>query len=223
MKKFVRLLSAVSLFAFATSCEQELYDKGDSEYSLMRADFVEAFVDNDKQVGYVVTDDDERLQLTAPYTAQWIQRSDTTYRAVLYYNKVGEKAEAIALSRVSTTQIRKPGEFKSGDKTDPLGMESVWLSGNRKYLNLCLILKTGAVEDEKVTQTLGIIGDTIVADDGGRRTYQLRVFHNQGGVPEYYSQRVYFSVPLEELEVDSLRLSINTYKGVVSKGFRLSR
>ncbi len=78
MKKFVRLLSAVSLFAFATSCEQELYDKGDSEYSLMRADFVEAFVDNDKQVGYVVTDDDERLQLTAPYTAQWIQRPDTT-------------------------------------------------------------------------------------------------------------------------------------------------
>jgi hypothetical protein len=223
MKKIIRLLSAVSLFAFVTSCEQDLYDKGDSEYSLMRADFVEAFVGNDKQVGYVVTDDDVRLQLTTPYTAQWIQRSDTTYRAVLYYNKVGEKAEAIALSRVSTTQIRKPGEFKSGDKTDPLGMASVWLSGNKKYLNLCLILKTGAVEDDKVTQTLGIIGDTIVADEGGRRTYQLRVFHNQGDVPEYYSQRVYFSVPLDALEVDSLQLSINTYKGVVSKGFQLSR
>ena len=111
----------------------------------------------------------------------------------------------------------------SGVKTDPLGLESVWLAGNRKYLNMCLILKTGAVEDNKVVQTLGIIGDTIVADDGGRRTYQLRVFHNQGDVPEYYSQRVYFSVPLGEFDVDSLQLSVNTYNGVVSKGFRLSR
>ena len=223
MKKIIRLLSVVSLFAFVTSCEQDVYDKGDSEYSLMRADFVEAFVDNDKQVEYVVTDDDERLQLVTPYTAQWIQRPDTTYRAVLYYNKVGVKAESLALSKVSTARIRKPGEFMSGVKTDPLGLESVWLAGNRKYLNMCLILKTGAVEDNKVVQTLGIIGDTIVADDGGRRTYQLRVFHNQGDVPEYYSQRVYFSVPLGEFDVDSLQLSVNTYNGVVSKGFRLSR
>ena len=223
MKKIIRLLSAVSLFVFATSCEQELYDRGDSEYSLMRADFVEAFVDNNKQVEYVVTDDNDRLQLVTPYAAQWIQRADTTYRAVLYYNNVRGKAEVLGLSKVSTAQIRKPREFKSGVKTDPLGMESVWLSGNRKYLNLCLILKTGAVDDENTVQTLGIIGDSIVADPDGRRTYQLRVFHNQGDVPEYYSQRVYFSVPVSGLEVDSLQLSINTYKGVVSKGFRLSR
>ena len=223
MKKIIRLLSAVSLFVFATSCEQELYDRGDSEYSLMRADFVEAYVDNNKQVEYVVTDDDDRLQLVTPYVAPWIQRADTTYRAVLYYNNVRGKAEVLGLSKVSTAQIRKPREFKSGVKTDPLGMESVWLSGNRKYLNLCLILKTGAVDDENTVQTLGIIGDSIVADPDGRRTYQLRVFHNQGDVPEYYSQRVYFSVPVSGLEVDSLQLSINTYKGVVSKGFRLSR
>lgn len=223
MRKVFRLLSALSLVILATACEQDVYDKGNSEYSLMRADFVEAFVDNDKKVGYVVTDDNERLQLVEPYTAQWIERPDTTYRAVLYYNMVGAEVETLALSKVSTTRVRKPGEFKSGVKTDPLGLESVWLGGNRKYLNLCLILKTGAVEDEKIVQTLGIIGDTIVTDAGGRRTYQLRVFHNQGGVPEYYSQRVYFSVPVSELEVDSLRLSVNTYNGVVSKGFLLSR
>ena len=42
--------------------------------------------------------------------------------------------------------------------------------------------------------------------------------------PKYRADMIdYIRDILEELEVDSLRLSINTYKGVVSKGFRLSR
>ena len=39
------------------SCTQDNYDKGEGEYSLMRADFVEAHVGSDKRVDYVVTDD----------------------------------------------------------------------------------------------------------------------------------------------------------------------
>ena len=216
---FYLLLFALSLL----SCEQDVYDKGDGEYSLLRADFVEAIVGSDKQVEYVVTDDDERLPLTTAYTAKWIQRPDTTYRAVLYYNYVDKKAEALTLSRISVMTPRKPGDFKSGVKTDPVGVESGWLSGNRKYLNLCLILKTGAVDDEEIVQTLGIIGDTIVTDADGCRTCQLRLFHNQGEVPQYYSQRAYFSIGLDGIEADSLHLSVNTYDGIVERGFRLSR
>ena len=65
MKKSAPLLLLLSLLTLF-SCEQDLYEKGDNEYSYMRADFVEAVVGSNKQVVYVVTDNDERLLLTAP-------------------------------------------------------------------------------------------------------------------------------------------------------------
>ena len=219
MKK--QLLCLMLSVLFVTACEQDVYDKGDSTYSYVRADFVEAYVDNDRSVSQVLTDDDVRLQLTAPYAASWIQRPDTTYRAVLYYNQKGQQAEAVNLQRVSTASIKTTPQVRSGAKTDPLKLESVWLSGNMRYLNLSVILMMGAVSDEAASHALGIVGDTIMVGDDGLRTYHLRLAHSQGDVPQYYSQRVYFSVPVYGLPVDSLRLSVNTYDGVVTKGFRL--
>lgn len=219
MKK--QLLCLMLSVLFVTACEQDVYDKGDSTYSYVRADFVEAYVDNDRSVSQVLTDDDVRLQLTAPYAANWIQRPDTTYRAVLYYNQKGQQAEAVNLQRVSTASIKTTQQLRNGAKTDPLKLESVWLSGNKRYLNLSVILMMGAVSDEAASHALGIVGDTIMVGDNGLRTYHLRLAHSQGDVPQYYSQRVYFSVPVYGLPVDSLRLSVNTYDGVVTKGFRL--
>ena len=218
MKKLFCLFLLVLAVA---GCEQDVYDKGDTVYSYMRADFVEAIVGSNKQVTYVLTDDDERLPLTAAYSAKWINQPDTVYRAVLYYNYKDQQAEVLNLARVSTVSVRPQSQFKDGIKTDPLGLESVWLSNNKRYLNLSVIVKTGAVTEEAEVQTLGMVGDTIMTDADNQRTYHLRLFHNQGDVPQYYSQRLYFSVPLSELEVDSLHLSVNTYDGVVTKGFRL--
>ena len=218
----MKKLFCLFLFVLAVAgCEQDVYDKGDTVYSYMRADFVEAIVGSNKQVTYVLTDDDERLSLTAAYSAKWINQPDTVYRAVLYYNYKDQQAEVLNLARVSTVSVRPQSQFKDGIKTDPLGLESVWLSNNKRYLNLSVIVKTGAVTEEAEVQTLGMVGDTIMTDADNQRTYHLRLFHNQGDVPQYYSQRLYFSVPLSELEVDSLHLSVNTYDGVVTKGFRL--
>ena len=218
MKKLLYLFLSVIAVA---ACEQDAYDKGDAELSYMRADFVEAVVGSNKQVTYVLTDDDEQLPLTTAYSAKWIEQPDTVYRAVLYYNYVGQKAEALNLSRVSTVSVRPLNQFKNDVKTDPLGLESTWLSSNKKYLNLSLIVKTGAIDKDAATHTLGMIGDTIMVNDDGQRTYLLRLYHSQGDVPQYYSQRVYFSVPVSGLNVDSLQLSVNTYDGVVTKSFCL--
>ena len=218
MKNLFRLLTLVLAVA---ACEQDVYDKGDNALSYMRADFVEAVVGSDKQVSYVLTDADERLPLTAAYTAKWIERPDTVYRAVLYYNYTDQKAEVLNLSRVSTVAVRPQKQFKNGVQTDPLGLESVWMSTNKRYLNLSVIIKTGSVSEDAEIQTLGMVGDTIMVGDDGLRTYQLRLFHSQGDVPQYYSQRLYFCVPLSDLPVDSLQLSVNTYDGIVTKGFRL--
>ena len=125
------------------------------------------------------------------------------------------------LARVSTVTIRPAEQIKGTVHTDPLGLEAVWLSGNKRYLNLSIIVKTGSVSADAEIQTLGIVGDTIMVSENGLRTYQLRLFHSQGDVPQYYSQRLYFSVPLSNLPVDSLQLSVNTYDNIVTKGFRL--
>lgn len=233
-----RLLFCLILCAVAfAGCEQDAYDKGDASYSYMRADFVEAVVGSDKRIAGVVTDDDVQLRLTTPFTASWIQRADTVYRAVMFYNlgvqefgssEVQEfgssgvqEAEVVSLQRIATLSVRTSRQVGFGVADDPLKLESVWLSGNKKYLNLRVIVMTGLTDDDGATQSLGMVSDTILVGDDGLRTCHLRLLHSQGDVPQYYSQRVYFSVPVNRLEADSLRLTVNTYDGVVTKGFRL--
>lgn len=217
MKKLRQLLTL--LIVLLTACEQDVYDKGDATYSHMRADFVEAYSTADRSVTYVVTDDDQRLTLKAPFTAKWL-KADTTYRAVLYYNLVGTEVEALNISQITTVPVKHHSLLKTAVKTDPVGFESAWLSANGKYLNLGLVVKLGAVDSLTQKQSVGIVGDTILTHGDGRRTYQLRLYHNQGDVPEYYSQRVYISVPVDTLDVDSLQLSVNTYSGVLTKRFK---
>ena len=49
-------------------------------------------------------------------------------------------------------------------------------------------------------------------------TVTLCLLHDQGGVPEYYSSRIYTSIPLfNELAGKTIRLRVNTYKGEVEK------
>lgn len=204
------------------SCTQDLYEKGDNENSYLRADFVEAFVNNDKQVRRVVTDDDVELKLTTSFSADWIQRADTVYRGVMYYNQQDGAAKVRSLSNVGTLTLRRDTTDGKKWKTDPVGLETVWVSTNRKYLNLGLVLKMGAMEKDATPQSIGMMLSRVDTDEEGVRTGHLQLVHSQGDVPEYYSQRVYVSLPLQGLTVDTLYLTMNTYSGIVRKGFLLS-
>lgn len=223
-------LALLTLVAASVACEQDFYEKGDSENSYLRADFIEAFVDGGGQVRRVVTDDDDELLLAKPFTATWIQRTDTVYRAVMYHSrKGGGEAVVRSLSRVTTIPLSRDTAAARTVTSDPLGFESAWIATNRKYLNLGLVLKTGALEGTNARQqTVGMllqrIDTTRAGNDGKeRRTAHLRLVHSQGDVPQYYSQRVYVSMPLQRLTVDTLYLTIDTYDGVVRKGFLLTK
>ena len=106
-------------------------------------------------------------------------------------------------------------------KTDPVKFESAWLSKTGKYLNLSFYLMTGTTDDEKATQTLHVIQDTIMTHSDATRTCYLRLYHDQAGIPEYYSSQVYASILTSQIEADSVNLTINTYKGLVTKTFFL--
>ena len=224
MKKLFLLLIIIS---FVFSCTQDTYEKGDGEYSLLRGEFVEAQADANKQLVTMVTDDGDRLAFSKPYSAKWIMKGDTTYRCMLYYNKVeksqGEyEAEVISLGQVPCPIVRSLSEFDKEFRTDPVKFESMWLSKSGKYLNFYLQLKTGVTEDTSAVQQLAFLTDTIMTYANGAHTRHLWLHHDQNRVPEYYSTKAYISIPTTQLDADSISVSINTYTGLIKKTIPLN-
>ena len=211
---------------FNSSCTQDNYDKGEGKYSLMRADFVEARANAQKEIDQITTDDGERVSASKPFTAKLVVTPDSVYRCIIYYNKVRaetgqEVFEPISIGEVPCPKVTPLSELDKEMKTDPVKFESAWLSKSGKYLNLSLYLMTGTTDDEKASQTLYIIQDSIMTHPDATRTSHLRLYHDQAGVPEYYSTQVYASILTSQIEADSVRISINTYKGPVTKIFSL--
>lgn len=224
MKSSLALI--ICIVCVICGCTQDAYDKGEGKYSLMRADFVEAHANSQKQVDSFTTDDGDHFSLAKTFTTQWVTVPDTIYRCFLYYSKVEEGsgknvAQPISVGQVSCPKIQPMSKVKEM-KTDPVKFESAWMSKTGKYLNLSLYLMTGSNGDEAVSQTLDMVSDTVAVNADSTRTCHLYLYHDQKGVPEYYSKQVYVSILTKEINADSVRISINTYKGIVSKTFVLS-
>lgn len=215
---FITYCALLASIAF-TACTIDAYEKGEGQYSLLTAEFVEAYVNSDKQVDYVDTDQGDRLTMAIPFSADWIETADTTYRAVLYYNMTTDgKADGVSMSRVGVLIPSPVSRLKEGMKTDPLYIESMWLSKNRKYLNIRLRLMTGSADEKDAHHTLGLFTDSIGSTASNSR---VQLYHDQGGRPEYYSSVTFASIPLAEIKADTLTLTVNTYSGVMERQFVL--
>ena len=212
------MVTALVSLLIVSACEHDFYETGDSELSYLHTDFVEARTNELSAFASATTDDGTQLTLKPAVKEQWAKRPDTTYRALLYYNKVENGiTSSFAISPVAVLRPRLALDVPIV-YTDPVGFESLWISKNHKYLNLTLNLKTGKTEDEKAVQTLAIVCDSIKEMPSGGRSFYLRLYHHQNGVPEYYSRRVFTSIPLTGFkQQDSIYLNINTYKGKISK------
>lgn len=222
----VIIILNLQFLIYNSSCTQDAYNKGEGEYSLLRGDFVEAHTNGQKQVDYIITDDGEQLPMTKTYSAKWITTADSLYRCVLYYNKVKdehgrETAEPVSMGQVPCPKIMPFSELDKDMKTDPVKFESAWMSKSGKYLNLSLWLMTGSTTDEDAVHHLAIVQDTVMVNPDHTRTAHLRLFHDQSGIPEYYSTQVYASILTKEIDADSVKISINTYKNPVVKVFSL--
>ena len=211
----MKQLLAFVIVCLMCGCTQDVYDKGEGKYSLMRGDFAEAIVNGSKQVTRIITDDGDELSLVTPYSAKWVTKADTTYRCMLYYNKDGNKAEVISMGQVPCAAIKTLSEFGKPLVTDPVKFESTWMAKNGRYLNLSLYLKTGVTDDTTAVQSLAIVSDTLITHADNKQIRNLILHHDQGNVPEYYSTQVYISIPTEIIDADSVRISINSYDSEV--------
>ena len=218
MRKLLALLMTACLFG---ACETDSYDKGEGKYSLMQADFAELTVNSEKQGTQFLTDEGEQYRLITPVTASWIQRPDTIYRAIVYFNKTAAgEAQATAMGQMGVLRPIEHWRFKEQPQ-DPLGVESLWLTRNGKYINIGLLLKNGRVDDTEGTHAIALCQDTVLVNADLTRTAYYRLLHDQGDAPEYYTNRRYVSIQLPQDRPDSVRLSIDTYEGTLEKLFAL--
>ena len=129
MKFLCRIIVFSFLFPLSsfllTSCTQDAYEKGEGKYSLMRADFVEARANAQKEIDQITTDDWEQLSASKPFTAKLVVTPDSVYRCILYYNKVRAKTgqevfEPISIGEVPCPKVTPLSELDKEMKTDPV-------------------------------------------------------------------------------------------------------
>lgn len=215
-------------FCLFISCTRDAYEKGEGEYSLMRGDFAEAYVNAAKEMEAITTDDGERLSLKKKKTAKWVTTADTTYRCMLYYNKVQDQsgrfqADVISIGQVPCPRIVPLPEFEKELKTDPVKFESIWLSRTGKYLNMSLQVMSGHTDDTTAVHQLFFVSDTLMTHADHSRTLHVRLHHDQHQVPEYYSVQAYVSLLVDSIKADSIHFTVNTYNGPVVKTLPLRR
>lgn len=219
MRKILTFIAVALAFA---ACHNDSYETGQGTYSLTQADFVEAHTLSIGLVTSVVTDEGLSFSLSKPVQAKWASNGDSAYRALLYYNNVGDGvAEPISMSQVPTLH---PAPLAQNEtiKTDPVKFESAWVSKSGKYLNLGLYMKVGKSDNDSAHQTIGMVYESTTTYDNGRRTAHLRFYHDQGDVPQYYSSRYYVSVPCKDIDADTVEVSVFTYDGVVVRSLPLT-
>ncbi|MBO5824414.1 MAG: hypothetical protein J6Q93_05590 [Prevotella sp.] len=209
------------LLLLVASCESDSYDKGEGELSLATAEFVEAHANDKRQMDFVVTDNGELLRLSIQPSVKWMTTGDSLYRALLYYNNIGEGLiEPLSITQVPTLSIYPDWMIKD-IKTDPVTFESIWQGANGKYLNMAFYLKIGEVGKDAELHTISMIQDTIIINPDGRTTAYMQLYHDQGDMPEHYSSKSYISIPRDSIKADSVCMGINTYKGVLYKKMAL--
>ncbi len=213
-------------FLLFIACSNDAYESGDSRYSYLRADFVEATTNKEARFVSAITDDGTTLTFSKDVAMSWASKADSTYRALLYYNAndttTGHSVvEPVSIGRVYVLQPKlDPDTLNTAN--DPVGFQSAWLSRNKKYVNLGITLMTGQTEEADVRQSIGLACDSIVEKDKNRHFF-YRIVHNQGGVPQYYSQSVYISIPLTDMrEGDAFFVKVNTYTGLLTRSFILN-
>ncbi len=222
------LFMAIAFLIALTACTSEAYDSGDGTNSYLTADLVLLRTSQDKSVRSVQLDDGTELRLSNPFAKDWIERPDTVYRALLYYDQMSVSSDAAvganpnSISVVRARSVRPVPVLRISAAadvdnilTDPVGLESIWLSKNGSYINLSLLLKSGKAEGDTSLHTLGIVSNGTTTDADGHRTLHLTLYHDQGGVPEYYTVQQYVSIDTRSLAgADAVEIAVNTYSGL---------
>ena len=240
--------AAVVAAALLASCTTEQYDSGDGKLSYLRSDFVEACTDAQSRMSSFTTDEQLSLQVEGTPKVSWMTTPDSTYRALVYYaapssssasdpsssssssasftersaqNLASAPVKVFAVNNVLCPKIKRL-QTSAPLKTDPVSFVALWLSANRKYVNITFDVKTGSSGSDADGQSIGAVLTDMTRNADGTLTAHITFCHDQGNVPQYYSSRQYASLAVAQMQdADSASIVINSYKGKVVKTISL--
>ena len=220
IKRITYYLLPITCYLLLTACTTSTYDDGDGDLSYLRADFVEAHTVAPQRIDYAINDEGKTIRFAAPFNVKWTEKADTFYRALLYFNQKPTGNDPISLQRVYVLQPTAADKVKN-PKFDPVTFESAWLSRcqlpsskGASYLNITFLLKTGQPDDEDARQSIGMMSEE------RNDTLCLTLLHDQGDVPQYYSTRIYASIPITGTQ--PVKLIVNSYEGSVVRAYPAS-
>lgn len=193
------------------SCKEETY-----VYPDVITEFIDIQTDETGTITQLVADNGKHYRVQPREGLNGL-RADTLYRTVSIYqflNANTSQAEPEVMLYSSSSVISpypaKASEWKDSIYTDPVDIQSIWLSGN--YLNLIAEIKR---KDQ--AHAFHFIEDSIATDTQGIRTLYLRLYHNNNHDYEAFTDPTYLSVPLRRYQDtlhagDKIRFYLNTYK-----------
>lgn len=183
------------MLAMTSACSS---DDDAMDLSRLCVEMCEVTPKSAKVVSSCVLDDERMLQFAQPVKLSWAAKADSTYRGLIYYNKVeGDGAvEVLNLRRVPCVNpVEANDSLKVG--YDPLGVTSVWYAHHGRYLNMCLSLKSGDMDSDNA-HLVAVVKDSVhIVGSNARYYYTLR--HSQNNVPMYYTVETYISVPTSHI------------------------
>jgi len=162
-------------------------------YPSVKLEFMSAQTDNSSQIISLKTDKDSTYQVEKDRTNSKLD-ANILQRIVCYYSTLS-KATATEngtveiyslIKTVSPTPAKLASETEM--KTDPVGIQSIWLSGD--YIDLTLQVK---LQSEKHAFHF-IEGNTYYL--GNKPIINLTLYHDKNGDVEAYTKVAYLSVPL---------------------------
>lgn len=211
--------AAVVAAALLASCTTEQYDSGDGKWSYLRSDFAEVCTDAQSRMSSFTTDEQLSLQVEGTPKVSWMTTPDSTYRALVYYAAPGSPApvKVFIVNNVLCPKIKRL-QTSAPPKTDPVSFVALWLSANRKYVNITFDVKTGSSGSDADGQSIGAVLTDMTRNADSTLTAHITFCHDQGNVPQYYSSRQYASLAVAQMQdADSASIVINSYKGKVVK------
>ena len=215
------------------------------DYSQLTADLCDAYTDSTKKMTYAIIDDDTRLNFETPLSVSWASKADSVYRVLLYYNITSAAATA-ATSTASQLTVqpvsanytlflrpRTPEDAKEWSANqDAVTLSSIWMSKNKKYINMGLSVYYGNDAEGDSKHTFGLVCDSIAGTQpatdatttnsasaaAAHRHYFYRLCHAQNGVPAYYTLDTYASIPISDISLaDTISIDIPTTAGLIRK------
>ena len=210
---------AAMVAAFALSaCNTHSYDTGDGGNSYLQAHFAEVHTASNGTLLFAETDEGDTLRFPPNTKNEALAKGDSVYRVLFYFDQRGTNINPRGIVPLPVVALSDSTTLP----TDPVTFESAWVSKNRKYFNIGFAIKVGRSDKPDRRQRIGVVRDSLVVSASGQHTLYMHLVHSQNGVPQYYSQRVYISVPLKTLPPNTrFVFKVNDYRREirVERGF----